>query len=131
MGPSSSTVMGLTAIVCLQIKSQVLSARAAPQQGPPDPDRHMRLVEWVWEYYAREPARPPGTGPQPAKLHSGAVIVSGRPPLYFQHQVQRCPPSYPSSGLRSESARCLHHSSRPCPGTMYTDICLGNYAKKQ
>ena len=51
----------------------------------------MRLVEWVWEYYAREPPRPPGAAsPQPAKLQSSPVIVSGRPPLYFQHQVHRC-----------------------------------------
>jgi len=48
----------------------------------------MRLVEWVWEYYAREPARQPGDGPQTPKLQSSPVIVSGRPPLYFQHQVR-------------------------------------------
>lgn len=50
----------------------------------------MPLVEWVWQYYSREPPRR-STGadgaPPPAKLQSSAVIVSGRPPLYFQHQV--------------------------------------------
>ena len=51
----------------------------------------MRLVEWVWEYYSREQVRQPGGGPQTPKLQSSPVFVSGRPPLYFQHQVRRRP----------------------------------------
>ena len=63
---------------------------AATRSLAVDPRHHMPLVEWVWQYYSREPPRR-STGadgaPPPAKLQSSAVIVSGRPPLYFQHQV--------------------------------------------
>ena len=58
------------------------------------PRPHMPLVEWVWQYYSREPARQSGGSggaPRSAKLQSSAVIVSGRPPLYFQHQVEISP----------------------------------------
>ena len=71
------------------VAESVANASIAHQPGPPDPTRHMRLVEWVWEYYSREPVRQPGDGPQTPKLQSSPVFVSGRPPLYFQHQVLR------------------------------------------
>jgi hypothetical protein len=100
----------------------MLCGGAAAPQVPLDPDRHMRLVEWVWEYYAREPARPPGTdGPQPVKLQSSAVIVSGRPPLYFQHQARRSPPLSPSPALCSVCQPLAPPLTTPHTHTKCTD----------
>eukprot|EP00877_Chromochloris_zofingiensis_P009302 jgi/Chrzof1/4625/Cz14g20130.t1 len=91
-----SSIQGSSPLLPVPASNAGSSITGSSQAGA---RKHQAVVDWVWRYYSQElpgsadaatasssSGQASGTAPSTARLRSSNVIVTSRPPLYFQHE---------------------------------------------